>query len=200
MDLFLMQHGVAVSDDVDPARPLSEDGRGEVVRVLARTRAAGVRIERCVHSGKLRAEQTALLLGEMLGADVEARTGLNPKDPVAPVLEWLQSPALAAEHLAHRDASATDASQLHPPYQVAADPTADPVAPSASLAVVGHLPFLDRLASVLVAGEETAHVLRFHNGALVKLVPKDEAPAEGGHVGGASPGWRIDWVLPPALA
>ena len=41
MDLFLMQHGAAVSDDVDPARPLSEGGRAEVIRVLARARAAG---------------------------------------------------------------------------------------------------------------------------------------------------------------
>jgi phosphohistidine phosphatase len=200
MDLFLMQHGAAVSDDVDPARPLSEGGREEVVRVLARAGAAGVRVERCVHSGKLRAEQTAVLLGQSLGADVEARTGLNPKDPVAPVLEWLASQARAAKHQPEWEAPARDAPELHPPYQVAADPTADPAAPAASLAIVGHLPFLDRLASVLVAGEETSQVLRFRNGALVKLVPKDEAPGQGGHVGGASPGWRIDWVLPSVLA
>ncbi len=54
------------------------------------------------------------------------------------------------------------------------------------LAVVGHLPFLDRLASVLVAGDEDAHVVRFRNAGLVAL-----AETEGG--------FAVSWVLLPEL-
>jgi phosphohistidine phosphatase len=58
-----------------------------------------------------------------------------------------------------------------------------------AVAVIGHLPFLDRLASLLVAGDEEAHVVRFRMGGLVKLEPKDEGE-----------GFAVAWVLPPELA
>jgi phosphohistidine phosphatase len=50
-----------------------------------------VRVGHCVHSGKLRAEQTARLLVGEIGAEasVEARPGLAPNDPVAPTTQWL---------------------------------------------------------------------------------------------------------------
>ena len=61
--------------------------------------------------------------------------------------------------------------------------------PQGAIAVVGHLPFLDRLASLLVAGDEQAQAVRFQNGGLVKLVPKYEAA-----------GFTVAWILPPDLA
>ena len=63
------------------------------------------------------------------------------------------------------------------------------VAAQGAIAVVGHLPFLDHLASLLVTGDADTHVVRFHNAALVKLVPKEELP-----------GYCVAWLLPPALA
>ena len=155
MDLYLMQHGEAVAESEDPARPLSAAGRAAVDRVAERARAAGVRIDRCLHSGKLRAEQTAQLLAGAVGAgDVKQRDGLAPKDAVGPVAEWLRG-----------------------------------YAESDSLALVGHLPFLDRLGSVLVAGDEGAQVLRFQMGGLVKLVPKE-----------SEAGFAVAWALIPDLA
>jgi phosphohistidine phosphatase len=76
----------------------------------------------------------------------------------------------------------------------------DPVAPVAdrllgqateatALALVGHLPFLERLASRLVAGDEAAEVLAFRMGGLVKLVPKQQRV-----------GFAVVWVLAPDLA
>jgi phosphohistidine phosphatase SixA len=62
MDLYLMQHGQARTETEDPERPLTDAGRAAVQRVAKRARAAGVRISGCLHSGKLRAEQTAQLL------------------------------------------------------------------------------------------------------------------------------------------
>jgi phosphohistidine phosphatase len=59
----------------------------------------------------------------------------------------------------------------------------DPVAPVAQwlkeqpakgllgLAIVGHLPFLDKLASLLITGKEEFGVVSFQNGAIAKLVP-----------------------------
>jgi phosphohistidine phosphatase len=39
------------------------------------------------------------------------------------------------------------------------------------LAIVGHLPFLDKLASLLITGKEEFGVVSFQNGAIAKLVP-----------------------------
>lgn len=162
MQIFLMQHGVAVPGAEDPARPLTEAGALEVRRVVERARAAGVRVDRCVHSGKLRAAQTAGILTSGLGAaEPEDRAGLGPSDPVGPVARWLVEAA--------RDGS---------------------------IAVVGHLPSLDRLASLLVAGDESAGVVRFRNGGLVALVPKDVALVPGDGAGG----FCVAWVLVPEVA
>ena len=120
MDLYLMQHGQATTDTEDPERPLTDAGRAAVQRVAKRARAADVRISGCLHSGKLRAEQTAQLLVAEIGVEpsVEARPGLAPNDPVVPVAQWLRA---ETEHQ--------------------------------SLALVGHMPFLGRLASLLVVGD-----------------------------------------------
>ena len=62
----------------------------------------------------------------------------------------------------------------------------DPVAPVAGwlkeetakglagLAIVGHLPFLDRLTSLLIIENENPGVVSFQNGAIVKLVPRPD--------------------------
>jgi phosphohistidine phosphatase len=156
VDIFLMQHGEAASEAENPDRPLTDAGRAAVQRVAARAEAAGVHVGPCVHSGKLRAEQTARLLVTHLGADVsvESRAGLSPNDPVAPVAEWVR------QMTQHR-----------------------------ALALVGHLPFLDRLASLLVAGDEDAQVVSFRMGGLVKLEPKADRD-----------GFSVAWVLTPDLS
>jgi phosphohistidine phosphatase len=156
MDLYLMQHGQATTDDEDPERPLTDTGRAAVQRVAERARTADVRISGCFHSGKLRAEQTAQILVRAIGSgsSVEARPGLGPNDPVAPVAEWLRE---VTEH--------------------------------ESLTLVGHLPFLGRLASLLVAGEEEAQVLSFQMAGLVKLEPKADRE-----------GFSVAWALTPDLA
>jgi phosphohistidine phosphatase len=41
-----------------------------------------------------------------------------------------------------------------------------------SVAIVGHLPFLDKLASLLVAGNEAAGVVAFQYAGIVTLAPK----------------------------
>jgi phosphohistidine phosphatase len=83
MRLYLVQHGEAVPEAVDPARPLTAGGQADVARIAAFLAAAGVRAARVMHSGKRRAEQTAEVLAAALAPATApaARTGLNPNDP-----------------------------------------------------------------------------------------------------------------------
>ena len=154
MDVYLMQHGVAESEDVDPQRPLTVAGRAEVAAVAKALAAAGVRPDRIVHSDKLRATQTAQVLAWGLGVSgLSAVEGLHPKDPIEPVAgRW-------------------------------ADPRGE-----GSVAIVGHLPFLDRLASLLVGGDPDGHVIAFRNAAMVALTP---AKSRGG--------FSVAWIMSPDL-
>ena len=155
MDIYLMQHGLAVPAEIDVDRPLTAEGREEVTQVARHAAACGVRVDRIVHSGKTRAVQTAEILAAALGCeDVAAVHGLKPNDDVAAAARSLVDPAA-----------------------------------SGGLAIVGHLPSLDRLASLLVAGDAAAHVVAFRNAGLVSLVPAE-----------SSGGFSVAWAVTPDLA
>lgn len=85
MTLYLVQHAQARPREEDPRRPLSEKGLSDIRKVgafLAEREA--VKASRILHSGKLRAEQTAEILAEYLHPDsVSATDGLNPLDDPA---------------------------------------------------------------------------------------------------------------------
>jgi len=89
MKLYVVRHGDAVSEKVDPARPLSKDGRATVQRVASFLEDSGVRISRVLHSGKTRAAQTAEILAASVAgaAQLEEMAGLKPLDPVAPIVD-----------------------------------------------------------------------------------------------------------------
>lgn len=82
MKLYLVQHGEAHPGEVDPDRPLTERGKGEIDRVAAFLARAGIRVERVIHSGKLRAAQTAGRLASAVapGVEPEASGLINPND------------------------------------------------------------------------------------------------------------------------
>ena len=84
MRLYLVQHGTPLTEAVDPARPLCDEGRAEIRRLTAFLGKAGVSVERILHSGKLRAEQTAELLRVTLddGGTFGVRDYLSPLSPV----------------------------------------------------------------------------------------------------------------------
>jgi len=55
------------------------------------------------------------------------------------------------------------------------------------LMIVGHLPFLEKLASLLVCGEESARVVLFRYGAVVRLDQKEDRS------------WAVRWILTPEM-
>jgi phosphohistidine phosphatase len=152
MKLFLVQHGEAHAKSVDPDRPLTDRGIEDVDRLADFLDKAGVRIERVIHSGKLRALQTATRLADVIapGVEPEASGLLNPNDnPKA--FDW-QSESWDRDTL-----------------------------------IVGHLPFMARLVSHLVTGDENRTVAAYRPGSIVCLEPDEDAR------------WSINWMIRPEL-
>jgi phosphohistidine phosphatase len=149
--VYLVRHGEAISAEVDPSRPLTPPGRVAVERMAAWAATADIRPDEILHSGKLRAEQTAEILADYLmpPRGTSVRRGLSPDDDVRPVAD-----SLASGHQ--------------------------------TLMIVGHLPFLGRLASHLVVGDADRPVVQFEEAAVVGLQFQE------GH-------WTIVCVLDPEL-
>jgi phosphohistidine phosphatase len=59
------------------------------------------------------------------------------------------------------------------------------LAGSKNLMIVGHLPHLDNLSSLLLTGDENAEVIKFRMGGVVCLEKEEK--------------WRIKWILVPEL-
>lgn len=92
MKLYLVQHGEARPKEVDPERPLTDQGREDVERLTAFLGRAGIQVARVIDSGKLRAAQTADLLAQTMAPLVELEThdNLQPNDDPA-AIDWQQA-------------------------------------------------------------------------------------------------------------
>ena len=159
MELYLLRHGHAAPGPLDAARALTSEGIAAADRVAARAGTAGVRLERVYHSGYQRAAQTAEILARHLGA--------------ADRVDW-------REGLAPDDPIAPVARWLLDPVVLDG---------AGGLALVGHLPFLARLASRLVGSGDGAPSILFEPATLAKLVPRRDRA-----------GYAIAWVLAADLA
>lgn len=95
MHLYLVQHADARPKEEDPERPLSDKGQADIRKVAAfLSEHSAVRVGLILHSGKLRAQQTAETLAEHLHpGSVTATDGLSPLD----------DPAIWAGRLAETD-------------------------------------------------------------------------------------------------
>ncbi len=146
-----MRHGQARPEEEDPQKSLSYKGRAEVETVAAAAGRLHVEPARVLHSGKLRAEQTAMLLAGALGLafEPELADGIGPNDEVGP---W------RAELEGHDE----------------------------DVMLVSHLPFLNRLASLLLCGRE-GDVILFPTGSMLCL-ERDGT------------GWQLVWLLTPEVA
>ena len=83
MHIYLVQHGAVVPKDENPEKPLSDSGRDDIKKMASFLVRSHVSAARVIHSGKLRALETALLLAEVLGPGnvvEEIESGLAPND------------------------------------------------------------------------------------------------------------------------
>ena len=89
MNLYILQHGEAVPKEVDPERPLSEQGVRDIRILAMHMQNMGVQLGNIFHSGKLRAEQSARLIADVLSPEIEPvqTDGLNPNDDPTVILD-----------------------------------------------------------------------------------------------------------------
>ncbi len=151
MHLYLVQHARAKPGEEDANRPLSDEGIADIHRMAEFLAGhAGAHPYRIMHSGKLRAEQTAEIIAHHLGMDhAEPVPDLEPK-------------ADAEIWSAHLEAMYED------------------------VMLVGHLPHIGRLASLLLAGNPEQSVVFYQPGAVLCLKREEGA-------------WHAEWMLTPEL-
>jgi phosphohistidine phosphatase len=152
MVLYLVQHAEAKTELEDPARPLSDRGVQEISRVARHLSTLGLEVHGILHSGKLRAWQTAEALSRALttSGNVRQTDGLAPLD----------DPRIWAERLSEREGS---------------------------LMLVGHLPHLARLASLLLTGSADRAAVSFRMAGVLCL-GRDEDSS-----------WSVLWMVTPEI-
>ena len=91
MRTYLVQHGQAKSEDVDPDRHLTEKGQNDVKKISVFLKQSGLSVDIVWHSGKTRAAQTADILASDVAVNQEIvqHNDLAPNDAIDPVKEEL---------------------------------------------------------------------------------------------------------------
>lgn len=84
MTLYLVRHGVALPDSINPKAPLSPVGRAEVEKVARFLSKQKIALDLIYHSSKLRAQETAEILSKTLKCELH-ELALKPSDPVEPI-------------------------------------------------------------------------------------------------------------------
>jgi phosphohistidine phosphatase len=84
MRLYLVQHGEATTEEVNPERPLTDKGKKDATKIAQFLKSAGIIIDVIWHSTKLRAIETAQIFAQELlpKEGREQKEGLAPNDPV----------------------------------------------------------------------------------------------------------------------
>ena len=106
MGLYLVRHGAAVQQGSDASRPLTDAGRKAVEQLAEAAAEKRVWVAEIVHSGILRAQQTAEIIAERLSPPrgVRAAEGLLPQDDpmiAKAELESAAEPLMLVGHLPH---------------------------------------------------------------------------------------------------
>jgi phosphohistidine phosphatase len=84
MRLYLVQHGDSKPKEEDADRPLTDQGRKDVIKIASQLRSAGIKIDKVLQSGKSRTRQTAEIITEALNlkGKLMFSEGLGPKDSI----------------------------------------------------------------------------------------------------------------------
>jgi phosphohistidine phosphatase len=152
MNIYLVQHAEAKSENEDPRRSLTDKGHRNTLAVADVAKRLDLSVKQIRHSGKTRARQTAEVMGAALKPSdgVVETEGLSPLDDVAPIADAL-----------------TEAGE--------------------SVMLVGHLPFMARLAGKMITGDAACPVVKFHNAGIVCLTHEEGER------------WQVSWILTPEI-
>ncbi len=149
MKLYLVQHGLSMSGEVDPEKSLSPEGESESRKIAAFLKEKNIRVDLVWHSPKKRAVQTARIMTEMISSpETQERKDLNPMDPVGNFPGEIE-------------------------------------ALNKDLMLVGHLPFVQKLAALLLSGVEEKELISVRNSGVVCLEHTDS--------------WKVLWAVIPEL-
>ncbi len=102
MKVYLVQHAKPKSKEEDPDRPLSNEGKNDIIKIIKFL--PQLNIKKVLHSSKLRAQQTAEILAKSLKAEVINGDALEPlADPAiwAQRLDKESEDVMLVGHLPH---------------------------------------------------------------------------------------------------
>jgi len=151
--VILTQHGEAKRKDEDPQRNLTDKGREETKRIAEYfVRNIDIKVDRIIHSTKLRAKQTA----EILSSIIKPTNGVIEEANLEPTAD----PSIWATKLSNLNEN---------------------------IIIVGHLPHLSKLVSLLVVNDSEKEIVRFRYSNMVCLERNDEER------------WRIMWIIRPDI-
>lgn len=159
MEVYLLRHAQAVSEWQDPLQPLSFSGRQDVERLaLWQQTYSAIKTDFIFHSEKLRAQQTAEILQTtgLPESAIEPKIGLMPNDSVEKVRDFLE----------------IEWPHIHPNKP--------------NVLIVGHLPYLDRLVSLLIHNNPDRACIDIQPCTLICLTSYYGI-------------WMIKWVVSPEL-
>ncbi len=83
MELYLMQHGTALSKELDEDRPLSPVGRDQLVKSAEAVKKLGIGLDLIVASPATRSLQTAQIVAAQVGYPESAILQVNAVKPMA---------------------------------------------------------------------------------------------------------------------
>jgi phosphohistidine phosphatase len=139
MHLYLVQHAEALSKEENPSRNLSNKGIEDIKNVASMARDLKIEVRQIIHSGKMRALQTAQVLADHITVDMEIleSDGLLPND----------DPVIWNERISKLDND---------------------------IMLVGHLPHLAKLASLLILGNPDLNAVDFEMGCIICMYRSDD--------------------------
>ncbi|MDN3505676.1 MAG: phosphohistidine phosphatase SixA [Simkaniaceae bacterium] len=84
MKIYLVRHGEAVSEEVNPERPLSPQGTENIEKIARHLGGRSFPLVRILHSQKLRAKQTAEIMQKFVApeAEMHEHPQMAPNDPI----------------------------------------------------------------------------------------------------------------------
>ena len=153
VNVILTQHAEAKRKEEDPQRNITDKGREETEKIARFfINNVDVKIDKIIHSTKLRAKQTA----EILSRYIRPAKGMVEESDLEPKAD----PSIWANKL--RDINE-------------------------NIIIVGHLPHLSRLTSLLLTGNSEIEIVRFRYSNMVCLERNENGE------------WRILWIIRPDI-